>query len=369
MKKTLPKKICFAVTNDLSMDQRMHRICSSLVEAGAEVMIVGRKFKNSLPTLSGNYKTVRLSCFFNRGPLFYAEIQIRLFFFFLFKKKPDVFAAVDTDTLPAMWLLSKIRGTALLYDAHEIFDQVPELLHKPLVRKVWRNIEEICLPAARYCWTVNQSLADYFLEKYGKKFTVIRNLPEFRERGEAEKREKGLILYQGKVNKGRGVEQAMEAIKCLPHCRLVIAGSGDLLEELRQKAQEEAIQNVEFTGPQTPAQLKEWTAKAWLGLNLLDKESDNYYYSLANKFFDYMAFGVPSLSMDFPEYRRINDEYRFSLLLPNLDTLKIIAAVEQLVEQDSLYADLSKNGLKAYKKLNWRAEHIKMIDDLLQSQF
>ncbi|TVQ43327.1 MAG: glycosyltransferase [Saprospirales bacterium] len=364
MEKTLPKKIYFAVTNDLSMDQRMHRICSSLGEAGLAVTIVGRVQKGSLPALVGKYQTHRLQCFFNRGPLFYAEMQCRLFFFFLFKKKPDVYGAVDTDTLAAMWLLSKVKSKLLLYDAHEIFDQVPELLKKPWVRKIWRTIERICLPSAKYCWTVNQSLADYFSKVYAKKFTVIRNVPEFFQSQPREKVEKGLILYQGKVNKGRGIEQALDAIKLLPHCRLVVAGGGDLLKAMRQKAKKEGIENVIFTGPQSPDQLKEWTAKAWIGLNLLESESANYYYSLANKFFDYMAHGVPSLSMDFPEYRRINEEFFFSVLIADLQPGVIAQSIKNLLDDELLYQQLSQNATTAFSHLNWQNESRKLLEDL-----
>ena len=369
MKKTLPKNIYFAVTNDLSMDQRMYRICSGLSKSGVEVMIVGRKLKNSLPPQNGNYKSVRLKCLFNSGPLFYAEIQLRLFFFFLFKKKPAIYAAVDTDTLLAMWLLSKLKSAKLLYDSHEIFDQVPELLQKPFVRKVWRTIERMCIPATNYRWTVNHSLAEYFQKKYKKEFTVVRNVPEFFKLERKEKPEKGLILYQGKVNKGRGIEQALDAIKLLPGCRLVIAGDGDLLQAMQKKAETESISNVHFAGPQTPDQLREWTSKAWLGLNLLEKESGNYYYSLANKFFDYMAYGIPSLSMDFPEYRRINDKHEFSVLLQNLNPSGIAGAIQSLLDDEQKYQSLSQNAHSAFSELNWEKEFERVKGSLMDQSW
>ena len=60
------KKIIFAVTNDISYDQRMARICGTLADAGYDVEIVGRKRKKSITLLTKNYKQTRLNCFFDK---------------------------------------------------------------------------------------------------------------------------------------------------------------------------------------------------------------------------------------------------------------------------------------------------------------
>lgn len=343
------------------MDQRMARICSVLQREGFEVALVGRIRKNSMPLADTSYRQYRLRCFFNRGPLFYLEMQFRLFFFFVFSPRSTVYGAVDLDTLPAMWLVSRLRGAELLFDAHEIFDSVPELSKKPGVRWVWRTIGKWFVPAAKYRWTVNQSLADRFKGEYGKDFEVIRNLPEPGLNGVKLERKDRLILYQGRVNKGRGLEEAIETMRFLPEFQLVIAGGGDLEDKLRLRVHQLELENVIITGDQSPEQLRKWTAQAWIGLNLLDESSGNYYYSLANKFFDYMAFGVPSVSMDFPEYRLLNDQYHFSLLIPKLNPLNICRAIEKLDKDPDLHSTLSDNAIKAYAVLNWENESQKVV--------
>ena len=355
------KRIGFAVTNDISMDQRMGRICRALNDHGYSVEITGRRRKKSLPLPDQPYDQQRLRCLFNKGPLFYLEFQIRLLFVMLFRPRCHIYGAVDLDTLPAMWLISKIRRSKLLFDSHEIFEEVPELSQKPFVRFVWRQVGKWMVPSASYCWTVNQSLADRFKKDWKKDFVVIRNLPVADlKRGVNEKIER-LILYQGRVNVGRGLEEAIETMRFLPDFKLVIAGGGDIENQLRYRVYKLGLKNVEFTGELKPEELQEYTAKAWLGLNLLDDRSGNYYYSLANKFFDYMAFGVPSLSMDFPEYRLINEEYNFSVLLPGISPLEICRAVEKLHSDPDRYASLSRNASLAYEVLNWENESKKAI--------
>jgi uncharacterized protein (DUF302 family) len=75
------KKIYFTVINDLSYDQRMQRICSSLASAGYDVTLVGRKLKSSKELKNQLFKQMRLKCFINKGKFFYLEYNIRLFLY------------------------------------------------------------------------------------------------------------------------------------------------------------------------------------------------------------------------------------------------------------------------------------------------
>ena len=67
-------KLVFTVTNDITYDQRMDRICSSLAANDFEVCLIGKKNKNSLP-LTKPYKTIRLNCFNTLGKFFYLEFN------------------------------------------------------------------------------------------------------------------------------------------------------------------------------------------------------------------------------------------------------------------------------------------------------
>ena len=92
------KHIIFTVTNDLSYDQRMMRICSSLANNGFEATIVGVAHNKSTALTEKKYKQKRLPCYFKKGYFFYAEYNIRLFFFLLFAKA-DAFAYFENRVL------------------------------------------------------------------------------------------------------------------------------------------------------------------------------------------------------------------------------------------------------------------------------
>ena len=313
----MSKRIVLAVTNDLATDQRVDRSCISLVEAGYDVVLVGRKLPESPKLDPRPYTMQRMRLVFRRSALFYAEYNFRLFVKLLFVRA-DAFFANDTDTLLACRMAAAVRRKKLFFDAHELFPEVPELVDKPRVRAVWRHIEEKCLPRVDAAFTVCQSVADEYYARYGVTMTVVRNLAmRFSDNQKADKETSTTptLLYQGAVNVGRGVREAIDAMQYLPKCRLVVAGDGDLLPELREYASHlEWADRVCFLGRVRPEELHTITGKASLGLCLLEDLGLNYRYALPNRVGDFAQAGVPLLATDFPEIRRIFDSYGIGTL-------------------------------------------------------
>ena len=354
------KQIVFTVTNDLNNDRRMHRICGSLYNAGYAVTLVGRNLKKSKPIHFRGFEQLRLSCFFNQGKLFYIEYNLRLFLYLLFKKT-DIICAIDLDTIAACTIAGKIRGKKLVYDAHEYFTEVPEVMHRPMVRNIWKWVEKTFVPKMDTCYTVSQSLAELFEQKYGKKFFLIMNAPPLKQDGEEQKQDQDkFILYQGALNKGRGLEILIESMKQLP-LRLLIAGEGDLSSSLRQRVVAQGLEDkVVFLGMLSPEELEILTPKAFLGYNLLENLGKSYYYSLSNKFFDYIHACVPGLSNSFPEYESINSKYDVDYLT-NLSVAEIVLSVEKALKDPVRYEEIRLNCKTAREILNWQTEEKKLI--------
>jgi hypothetical protein len=133
-------KIIVSVTNDLVTDNRVDKVCRFLLNEGFEVLLVGRKLKTSLAMPQRPYATKRMKLLCTKGALFYAEYNLRLFFLLLFRKATHLLAN-DLDTLLANYLVSKMRRRALIYDSHELFTEVPELIHRPKIQRIWESIE------------------------------------------------------------------------------------------------------------------------------------------------------------------------------------------------------------------------------------
>lgn len=351
-------KIICTVINDLTTDQRMHRICSSLARAGHEVTLVGRELPNSLPLPSQPYHLKRIRCFWNKGFLFYLEYNIRLLFFLL-KEPATVYNAVDLDTIMPAWLASRIRKRKVVYDAHEWFPYCPEIIVRPKIHWFWKKVESVFVPKMDEIYTVSQSIANEFTQLYGKPVQVVRNMPIVREFSPHP--EEIYILYQGVLNMGRGLEELLDAMQDID-IFLYIAGAGDIENKLKQKVKQNRLQGkVVFLGNLSPEKLWEYTQNAYIGVNLLQNLGKNYYYSLANKYFDYVQAEVPQLTMDFPEYRKMNQQHEVALLIPDLEKDTIQEAILRLIHDYKLYAQLRAQCRRAKKKWNWKREEAHLI--------
>ena len=355
------KRIIFTVTNDLTYDQRMQKICSSLCKAGYAVELVGRERDFSVPLKAEPFEQTRLKCIFNHGKLFYLEYNIRLLIYLTFSQF-DAACAIDLDTIAPVCMIGKLKGAKLVYDAHEYFTEVPEVIRRPKIQKVWQWVEKTFLPKFDLVYTVSEGLAELFHQKYGKQVFVIMNVPSKQNAvvGTVQKQEK-FILYQGALNEGRGLEFLIEAMQQIDGS-LKLAGEGDLSNELRALVKKLKLENkVSFLGYVQPADLKQITANAYLGVNLVENKGLSYYYSLSNKFFDYIQASVPQVCIDFPEYKKLNDKYQVAVLTKDCSVDAISVALTRLLNDENLYKELQKNCEVCSRELNWEEEELKLV--------
>lgn len=351
----MTQRILFCMTSNFAFDQRMQRIVGTL-HASYEVSIYNRFNDTS------DFGTIYdAACFFNRGFLFYLEFNIRLLYHLL-TKKYDIVYLVDADTLLAGGISSYLIKRKYVFDSHEWFAQVPELQGQVFKQKIWEGIQSTFVKKMDLCITVNQSLSIILSRAYSRPFTVIRNVPKIRSFASVSTEHTKIIIYQGAVNKGRGLDVAIEAMKSLPLFQLHIYGEGGVMHELQQIVKSNDLEDrVLFFGNQRSEVLWQKTTEAYIGLNLLEADSLNYYYSLANKFFDYMHAEVPSINMDFPEYNNIIDKYDFGLLLENLDRVSLIDAIRKL-DNEAYRKTLIDNCKKYREQFSWDIEQNKLIE-------
>ena len=354
------KRLYFTVTNDLSYDQRMIRICTSLAVAGYKVTLVGRKLHESPPLLEQPFAQKRISCFFRRGKAFYAEYAARLLIYLLFKKM-DLICAIDLDTILPCYYASRLKKIKRVYDAHELFCEMKEVVTRPSVYKKWKRIERSTVPKFIKGYTVNQPIADEFNRMYGVEYAVIRNVPVLRPLQIPNKNEK-YIIYQGAVNEGRSFETLIPAMKDV-HSKLIIAGNGNFFLQAQELVRKNQLADkISFTGRIPPGELFELTQKAWLGVTLFENKGLSNYLSLANRFFDYMNAGIPQLCVNYPAYQEINKTYKFAVLIDDLTPKSIAEKLNQMLEDQTLYRQLQENCMKAREELNWQREEKKLIE-------
>jgi glycosyltransferase involved in cell wall biosynthesis len=308
------------------------------------------------------YSCKRFKLGFTKGPLFYAALNIRLFFYLLFHRA-DVLLANDLDTLLANYLVAKIKRIPVVYDSHEYFTEVPELQGR-LSKKVWERIEAWVFPKLKSVITVNQSIADIYTKKYGNTIAVARNLPEkllsftplSKEELGLNENSKYIILQGAGINIDRGSEELVEAMTLVNEAILLIVGSGDVLPLLKQKAEAMQLQNkILFIAKQSPERLKSYTYYAEIGLSL-DKDTNlNYRYSLPNKIFDYMQMGVPVLASDLPVVKNVVIGNQIGRICPDHNPKTIAENINSMLNENCK-ANMSDSIIKASKKLHWEGQ-------------
>lgn len=353
------KRVIVSVSNDLVTDQRVFKTCLTLQEQGYEILLVGRN-KKSREKITRDYKTKRMNLLFHKGFLFYAEFNFRLFFLLLFSKK-DILFSNDLDTLIPNYLVSKLTRTKLIFDSHELFSEVPEIQNKTFVKSVWLRIEKWIIPKLKNVITVSNSIQKHYKRLYNVEATVIRNVP-ISKKVEPKKlpfstKEKKIILYQGSVNLGRGLELMINTMKLLDNYILVIIGDGDIMDRLEQEVLLTNMENrVKFTGKVHPKELKSLTLNADIGFSLEEDLGLNYRYALPNKLFDYIQAEVPVIVSDLPDMKDLVKHYEIGEVLENRTPEDLANLVDFVIHKD-----FSKQLSKAKEELNWQKEKEKLI--------
>ncbi|MCK5067216.1 MAG: glycosyltransferase [Bacteroidales bacterium] len=361
------KRVYISVINDLATDQRVHRVAKLLAGEGVEVSCIGRRLRHSPEPEEAPFQIARFRMLFTRGPLFYACYNLRLWLKLLFARKPDLLISNDLDTLPACYMVSRIRRVPLIYDSHELFTQMPELIRRKRVQTIWKWIERRLVPRVKFAVTVSYSIATIYRRLYGTRFRVVRNVPEsldcsLRESISDGKQGVHIIIYQGALNVGRGLELMIDAMQYVEDARFVIAGTGDIDNELKRRVEQRGVDDrVEFRGRLLPGELTPLTMLADLGISLEEDRGLNYRYALPNKLFDYIQCRVPVLCSSLPEMARIVESYGVGISTGERDPEKLAGIIRYMLKERS--AGSWKEALdRAAEELCWEKESIAYLD-------
>ena len=329
------KRAIVSVINDLVTDQRVNKSCLALQKAGYEVLLVGRKQRKSPPMDERPYASHRMKLLFEKGPLFYAEYNIRLFLFLLFHRA-NLLLSNDLDTILPNYFISRLKGIKMIFDSHEYFTETPELVNRPKVQKVWKRIEGFVVA----------------LPPKGDKQAL--GLPI----------DKHLLVLQGSgINIQRGAEELVQAMALLDDCFLMIIGGGDVLPILKQMVEDKSITDRVRFFPRMPyQQMMSYTQLAELGF-CLDKDTNlNYRFSLPNKLFDFIQAGVPIVASHLPEIEKIIRRYDVGLFIEDHKPATIAATIREALLSEARRGQWQRNLALAAQDLCWENEEKKLLE-------
>jgi len=295
------------------------------------------------------------------------------------KSQPDVVHAHDVNTLPTAWLVSVLTRSPLIYDAHEISTDREGYSS---FRSVVGWVEKHLMPRAVGTITTTDIRAKFFARAYGiSRPLVMQNRPRYVlvERSERIRNELNfqetwpVVLYQGGLQQGRGLENLVEAASQVPNAYFVFIGGGRLELPLKEQTARLGLEDkVHFIDTVSLDELPQYTASADIGVQAIENTCLNHYSTDSNKLFEYMMAGLPVIATSLPEIRKLVLEHDLGLLVASGDTNELASAIRCLVGNSDMRQKFGENSAIAAQQLNWEGQEgalLTLYKDVLAGKY
>jgi len=289
--------------------------------------------------------------------------------FAIVRSKPDVVHAHDVNMLAAGGLAARLLRVPLVYDAHEISTGREGYRS---IRGAVAALERRVMPRAAGTLTTTDARAKFFARAYGTpRPVVLQNRPRSWEGGPSTRirdelrlqNDWPIILYQGGLQPGRGLEDLVRAVADIPRAYCVFVGGGSLYTALINLTGALRLESrVRFIDTVPLAELPWYTASADIGVQPIEDTCVNHFTTDSNKLFEYVMAGLPVVASRFPEIRRVVQAHDLGLLVRPGNREELVEALKCLVSDSALRARFAENAREAAKILNWESQEQGLLD-------
>jgi glycosyltransferase involved in cell wall biosynthesis len=286
-----------------------------------------------------------------------------------------VYHAHDLINLQVAHDAARKLGARLVYDAHELF---PEMANRwvRLKRGSWRRLEGRLLPRADLSITVNELIADEMSRRYHvPPPLVVLNCPDPPADFDPDARydrireqlallpERKIVLYQGWMSEGRGLENLVRSARLLPDGAVIVfMGYGEYEATLREMARAEPEGSVYFIPAVPQRDLLAYCASADVGVIPYQAVDLNNYYTSPNKLFDFIQAALPIVASDLPYLRKVIVGDRLGVVA-KLDTPQAYAsALNGLLARPDETAGVRANLRRVAPRYTWTAQGERLVE-------
>ncbi len=360
------KKIAIGFLGNIFFDTRTFNLFSTLKDKGHDVTFIGFDW------LTEDFQSIE------QEEIIVTKLhknKISILFYFRFflsqiksylKTNADIYFAGDFFSLPASVIAAKIKRAKVYYDSREIYSELPSLENRKQLKKFFKIIERIFIQHTDCVFTTGEMDSEYIEKLYSLKQTyLLRNLPLMKKNISPINyhtefnipSNQLIVLYQGIIVVGRGLETCFKAVKKMDNLYLVILGGGEHIEQFKSLSKEMKINDrVFFAGKISQDKLLNYTAGAFAGLSLIDDISINNHYALPNKLFEYVMSGLPVIASNLPQMKKIVLEYDIGAVIKESNEDELVEVLNKWSNDQSLYKTKKENCIKASATLNWETE-------------
>ncbi len=352
--------VCLVALSDLRTDARSYNIAMALAHSGRKVCVL-------TPNWSNGAQFEGLDLFTVECPTEGRLLRKWMRFSSEAEKMGTVFSArsywaEDLWSLRAAAALAKRQKARLLYDSREIYSALGPLHRRPLMQSVVafmerhyvRNVDRIIVSGDWDAEYIRQHL------KRREKPTVVMNVPAYTEPKASKAlherfgipHDSQIVVYQGAVLEGRGIEVMMRCLPSLPKLHLCVIGDGPQLGAMQSLAQSMQLhERVHFLGSIPNHELLAWTASADVGLCFVEPISFSYRLALPNKLFEYAMAGIPALVSDLPAMRTVIERFPFGeLVATDANIEQLVASLTALLNNPAVYRAQALAAAKVYNR-------------------
>lgn len=282
--------------------------------------------------------------------------------------KADIYHSNDLNTLAQGVICTILHDSKLVYDSHEV--QTDRTGYNPDTIKL---VEKSLIKFADETIVENKTRAKKHEELYGYLPNTLHNYSALFDIDKVPdidlyeilsiQRSKKILLYQGGVQYGRGLDVLIQAMDYIENGVLVIIGDGKLKDELIEETGRKKLEDKVKFLPKVPLnQLSSYTKQAYIGYQVLQNTSYNHYSASSNKLFEYIMAEVPVISCDFPEIKRVVEEENIGITVEADKPESIASATQKLIDNPELRNELSMNCKNAKFKYNWENEKEELLN-------
>jgi glycosyltransferase involved in cell wall biosynthesis len=293
----------------------------------------------------------------------------------------DVHHGHDVTGLAAAVAAAKRTGAMVVYDSHELYLESGQHARQGALARYWmRSLERRLARHAVALVTVNETLEEILRRNLGfTRSVVVHNAPPrwtppvpapdlLRERLGLPP-EARIALYHGGLAEVRGLRQLVEAVlrPGMDDVHLVFLGYGPLRDELAAHAADPGSGGrVHLLDAVPPDELAAWVASADVGVMPNQPATENERLSTPNKLFESMAVGLPVVSSDFPERRRIilgDPAGPLGAVCDPTSPEAIASAIRSILDLPTAeFAALRSRILSAaHERWNWETESARLV--------
>jgi glycosyltransferase involved in cell wall biosynthesis len=376
-----PVKVCMHILMRGKNEVRAMRVGSALSEAGFTVSLIDVEPDPTLPaeeTIAG----VRLQHMIiprwftaRRFPPLFFLVALKTFFTSiprLFRSQADIYHAHELTSLPATYLVAKLRRKPLIFEAYELHLPRPEtdVAFWRVLGAFFMRLLALLLPRCQGVIAASPRYAQELAQRYHLAEVVpLRNVPSYREVQKTDllrqhlglSQETRIVLYQGAIQRNRSLDIVIRAARFWgDNIVFVMMGqkmgtTGDELEALI--ASEGVGERVKIIPPVPYKDLLDWTSSADLGLTLFSPQ-----YSLSiqltqpNKLFEYLMAGLPVLSSQLDAIADVLETYDAGRVISSLAPADVAAAIETMLADREALQRMHQNALRAAKECCWEKD-------------